>query len=163
MRLRKLKIEDASRMLEWMHDDSVVHYMGTNFAEKSIDDCQTFIRGSMDSKADMHLAIVDDTDSYMGTVSLKHIDKESKSAEFAITVCKDAMGKGYSTFGMKEILRIGLDEIGLESIYWCVSSENVRAVRFYDKNGYARTKKVPKEAEKHYTDEQMKNFIWYNK
>ena len=43
MKLRNLILEDAPLMLEWMHDKSVVAHLGTNFAEKTLADCQRFI------------------------------------------------------------------------------------------------------------------------
>ena len=55
---------------------------------------------------DLHLAVANDNDAYMGTVSLKHI--HDGTAEFAITVRACAMGKGYSQFGMVSILEIGI-------------------------------------------------------
>ncbi len=161
MKLRKLETKDAGLMLEWMHDDSVVANMGTNFKEKKLEDCISFIEYSNDESKDLHLAIVDDEDTYMGTVSLKHIDMIEKTAEFAITVRSQAMGKGYSKYGMVEILRRGIEEIGLDNIYWCVSRENARAVRFYDKNGYARVECVPDSIKTNYTSEQMEKFLWY--
>ena len=48
------------------------------------------------------------------------------------------MGKGYSRFGMREIIRIGLEDMNLSSIYWYVDKNNQRAIKFYDKNGYQR-------------------------
>ena len=97
----------------------------------------------------------------MGTVSLKHINQEKKTAEFAITVRKIAMGNGFSGFGIKEILRIGLEELGLTKIYWCVARINERAVRFYDKNGYKRITDIPEHILAAYTKEQLEQFIWY--
>lgn len=136
MKLRKLEIKDAPRMLEWMHDDSVVHSMNTDFSKKTLEDCEAFISTSQIDGQNVHRAIVDNDDVYMGTVSLKKIDRKKKNAEFAITVRKQAMGKGYSKFGMDEIICFGFNELGLETIYWYVSRENIRAIRFYDKNGY---------------------------
>lgn len=161
MKLRKLEKRDASYMLEWMHDDEVVHFMGTDFSEKSIEDCETFINLSQECTDDLHMAITDDNDTYMGTVSLKHINKELKMAEFAITVRKCAMGKGYSAFGMKEIIRIALEELDLEKVIWCVSKHNERAVRFYDKNGYKRITDVPSVFMEMYTETQNRDFLWY--
>lgn len=43
MKLRKLEEKDAKLMLEWMHDKSVVEFMGANFEAKTIDDCKKFI------------------------------------------------------------------------------------------------------------------------
>lgn len=136
MRLRKLQQKDAPLMLEWMHDDSVVHYMGTDFSKKTIEDCRAFIASSQINNACVHRAIVNDNDEYMGTVSLKNIDNQNKGAEFAITVRKVAMGKGYSKYGMSEIIRFGFEQIGLKTIYWNVAKDNIRAIRFYEKNGY---------------------------
>lgn len=143
MKLRKLRAEDAPLMLEWMHDESVVRHLGANFAAKTIDDCKGFIAASEDTSENLHLAIADESDTYMGTVSLKHIDRAGGTAEFAITVRACAMGKGFSHFGMDAILKMGISELGLEGIYWCVSPKNERAVRFYDKHGYTRTTQVP--------------------
>ena len=161
MQLRKLHQKDAPLMLEWMHDETVVEFMGANFAEKTIEDCLRFIENSQEDEENINLAIVDDADQYMGTVSLKHINKSEGVAEFAITIRKSAMGKGYSAYGMKAILDMGLNELGLDKIYWCVSQRNKRAVSFYDKNGYTRTTEIPEVIKNAYTKEQMLDFIWY--
>ena len=158
MQLRPLLPKDAPLMLEWMHDAGVVGHMGTNFMEKTLADCQRFIQWAQTAKQDLHLAIVDDDDVYMGTVSLKHI--ANSSAEFAITVRACAMGKGFSAFGMDSILRKGLLEMGMKTIYWCVSPDNKRAVRFYDKHGYRRVD-VATLTPQGYTPEQLSYFIWY--
>ena len=161
MKLRNLKKVDAPLMLEWMHDADVVKDLQANFASKTLADCEAFIEGSQSSETDLNLAIVDDTDEYMGTVSLKHIDRENKTAEFAITVRSKAMGKGISKYGMQEIIRIGLNEYGLEAIYWCVSIENKRAVRFYEKGEGLRTNQVPKEILNKYDEKLLEKLIWY--
>lgn len=161
MRLRMLKEQDAVYMLEWMHDESVVRHLGTDFASKTIEDCHQFIKNSQDCQNDLNMAIVDEKDNYMGTASLKHIDRKLGMAEFAITIRKSAMGKGYSAYGMKEIIRIGFKELGLEKIIWCVSVENERAIKFYDKNGYQRMKTVPIRYKEYYSEEQLSKMVWY--
>lgn len=157
MRLRKLDQKDAPLMLEWMHDANVVQDLKTDFLSKTIDDCHAFIEASKDPSESLHLAVVNDEDEYIGTVSLKHI--VNGTAEFGITVRKCAMGKGYSIFAMKSILDIGINELKLQKIYWCVDPLNKRAVRFYDKNSYKRSG-APSEATG-YTQEEKDKFIWY--
>lgn len=142
-------------MLEWMHDPTVVEKLHTNFASKTLEDCLLFIESAQDYTTDIHLAVVDDSDTYMGTVSLKHI--ENRTAEFAITVRRAAMGKGYSAYAMKTILAYGHQKRGLKEIYWCVSPENTRAVRFYDKNQYQRTNRIPDTIANRY----HQALIWY--
>lgn len=159
MRLRRLDRADAPLMLEWMHDGSVVSHLGTNFMEKTIDDCLRFIDWANTTDTDLHLAVADEQDEYMGTVSLKHI--HDGIAEFAITVRAAAMGRGFARFGMAAILEMGRKQLGLDAIYWCVSRSNARAVRFYDKNSYVRTETVPETVRAAYTPEQNADFIWY--
>lgn len=161
MHLRKLRAEDAPAMLAWMHDRSVVAEMGTDFASKTMDDCLRFIKSSEKTGENLHLAVADDEDHYMGTVSLKHIDRENRCAEFAITVCAQAMGKGFSRFAMERILEYGFRELGLERIYWYVSRKNTRAIRFYDKNGYRRLTEVPEEFSAGMKTERKNAMLWY--
>ena len=160
MKLRQLNLTDAPLMLEWMHDPSVVENLQANFAAKPLSECEGFIRSCADASENLHMAIADENDEYMGTVSLKHIRRDRKDGEFAITIRACAMGKGLSAYGMREIIRLGLEELGLRCVYWCVSPENARAVRFYDKNGYPR---VPVETLEPigYTPEQLEHYIWY--
>ena len=157
MYLRELKIEDAPLMLAWMHDESVVGKLRGAFASKTIEDCKAFIVSSI-SETNLHLAIASDTDEYMGTVSLKNI--EDGSAEFAITVRKEAMGKGYSWFGMEEIIDKAFNELNLESVYWCVSRENERAIRFYDKHRFHEIVDIPEKVLERYKG--IENLKWYS-
>jgi len=158
MNLRKLRSSDAPLMLEWMHDPFVVKHMQADFGRKSLADCENFVRAAVDTSQNLHMAIVDEKDVYMGTVSLKNIC--AGTAELAITMRSCAMGKGYSRYAMSEIINIGLEELHLDVIYWYVDSENKRALRFYDKNGYKRvvpqTLGVPNS--KNFGDK----YIWYS-
>lgn len=159
MKLRNLELKDAPLMIEWMHDKTVVEKLRGDFVEKKIDDCMKFIRDSQNMNDDIHLAIVSDEDEYMGTVSLKNINIKSKSAEFAIVVRKSAMGRGYAWFGMSAILKKAFKEYGLEKVYWCVSKENDRAIRFYDKHSFQKIEKVPRDIIIRYQD--MDDLKWY--
>lgn len=159
MRLRKLEIKDAPYMLEWMHDELVVKCLQVNFSAKTLKDCEKFIICAKNTRNDLHLAIVDNEDEYMGTASLKYID--GNCAEFAIVVRRCAMGKEYSKYGMSEIIQLGFEKLGLESIYWCVNPINHRAVRFYDKNGYRRVEPSLLKIRGEYSLEQIQRYIWY--
>lgn len=160
MYLRKLELKDAQAMLSWMHDESVVGHLHTDFASKSLADCEKFIVASQNMENDAHFAIASDEDEYMGTVSLKHIDRDGGTAEFAITVRKESMGRGYSWFGMEAILEKAFSDFGLESVYWCVSRKNKRAVRFYDKHNFHEALDIPAEVLKRYTGED--DLKWYS-
>lgn len=136
MKLRTLKLEDANRMLEWMHNDDIVSNLGKNFKSFSLQDCKDFISHSQTDNSNLHLAITDDTDNYMGTVSLKHI--VDNTAEFAIVLHSNAIGLGYARFAIRKILLIGFNKLNLKEIYWNVLKSNIRAIKCYNKNGYKR-------------------------
>ena len=158
MYLRKLELKDAPLMLAWMHDKRVTANLRSNFASKTIEDAENFIQSSWDDKENVNFAIASDEDEYMGTVSLKHI--EGGSAEFAITVRHESMGRGYSWFGMESIIEKAFDEYGIESVYWCVSRDNTRAVRFYDKHNFHEALDIPKKVIDRY--EGVENLKWYS-
>ncbi len=159
MTIRKLELKDAPLMLEWMHDPDVTGHLAGNFASRTIKDAQAFITAAQDISKNLHMAIVNDDDEYMGTVSLKHIDMDAMDAEFAIAVRRCAMGKGYSWAGMEQIIRLAFDKLGLKNVYWCVSVHNVRACRFYDKHGFKEYAGVRQEILDRYKD--SGSLKWY--
>lgn len=159
MKLRKLELKDASQMLEWMHDEDVIKNLQADFLSKTLKDCQEFIVSSWSSSDScLHYAIADEEDVYQGTVSLKHINYNLNSAEFAIVIRKSAMGTGISKSAMESILHIG-EAKGLKTIVWCVNNDNKRAIKFYDKNSYQRIVQVPDWLSSFYPENN--NLIWY--
>lgn len=137
MKIRKLKIQDANAMHEWMQDEDVTKNLAQDFASKTIEDCKKFIEHANQSeKTDLHRAICDDNDKYLGTVSLKHIDYINRNAEYAISMRRSAMGTGASAYGTTEILKYAFDVLGLKKVYLNVIPQNIRARKFYKKMGF---------------------------
>ena len=132
--LRKLKLEDAPRMLEWQHDENVMRYLQFDGANKTLTDVQNFIEQVQDDNRNLHLAVTADDDRYYGTISLKNIDKPKGAAEYAIALHPDSWGGG--TFVSLELLHIAFDDLGLKRVYLNVIEDNRRAVRLYEKLGF---------------------------
>lgn len=160
MQVRKLQLKDAPLMLEWMHDRKVTCNLKRNFSKFGIEDAERFILQCQNEEKEIHRAVVSDEDEYMGTVSLKHIDSKTESAEFAIVVRTDAMTKGYAWFAMTEILDFAFREKKLSSVYWCVSKENQRAIRFYNKHYFCETFDIPSKVLDRYSE--CENLKWYS-
>ena len=160
MYLRDLESKDAPLMLEWMQDEKVTAFLNADFTNKTLADAEAFIAESTQNKNSIHQAIVSDTDEYMGTVSLKYIDQESKSAEFAIAIRSAAMNHGYAWFGMKAIIERAFNELGMESVYWCVRRDNERAIRFYDKHNFHEVVDMPEYVLNRYPD--GNEYKWYS-
>ena len=159
MKLRNLEIADAPFMLEWMKSPGITQHLNADFSSKTIEDCCSFILFSRNDSNNIHFAITSDKDEYMGTVSLKNVDRANKRAEFAIVVRDIAIGKGYSWFGMQEILRYAFFNLKLKSVYWCVSLNNKRACRFYDKHNFNEMVDIDESFRKRYKD--LNNLKWY--
>jgi len=161
MKLRNLEPKDAPRMLQWMHDPDTVAHLQGRFLEKTLQDCLNFILQSREDPSQLHLAIVNEEDTYLGTVSLKHIDRQQEDAEFAIAIHPDAMGTGCAQRAMEQILRLGFKNMNLNRIFWCVSPENRRAVRFYEKGGFTVVDPKTVKAQRYYAPQLIHQLLWY--
>ena len=137
-RLRELKIKDCENMLEWMHDPQVNCFYTDIVRRATKESVIAFIKAAvMQKKAGItyHYAIVNNNDEYIGTISLKNIEK-IKGAEYAISKRRTFQGKGIATLATKEILRVAFVELGLNRVYLNVLSDNLHANRFYEKNRF---------------------------
>lgn len=134
--IRKLELRDLPYMYEWMHDENVTENLQADFASFSMEKVESFIKSAMEQNEEsenVHYAIVDENDTYMGTISLKNINRKDKNAEYAIVTRSVAHGKGYAAAATKDILKVGFTELGLEKIYLYVSVNNIGANKFYKK------------------------------
>lgn len=139
MRLRRLEKKDADGMLEWMHDPEIQENFRFDASKKSKEDVLEFINNSrieMIAGKDIHYAIADDLDEYLGTISLKDVDAEARNAEYAISLRKKAQGRGIAAEATEELLRLAFDEYGLERVYLNVLAENKKAIHLYEKCGF---------------------------
>ena len=136
--LRTLKVGDAPRILEWMLDERLTAYLQIGGKNTTMESVRGFIAAAQKDGENLHRAIVDEQDVYYGTVSLKHIDHEKGEAEYAIAMHRDGMGTGAARQGSEQIFLLAAREQKLKRLYLYVRRDNVRAVRFYEKMGWAR-------------------------
>ena len=160
MKLRELELTDATYMLEWMHDLEIVRFLNKDYSQMTIDDCIEFISKSTQDPSCKYYAIASDTNEYMGTIGLKDIDYNKKCAELAIVVRKEAMANGYSWYGMRSMIEMSFEVLGLECIYWCVSSKNERAIRFYQKHNFHEAIDISQEILSRYNN--RTDLKWYS-
>ena len=139
--LRELKIKDAPLMLEWMHDPKIQKSFKKDMLGAKLEDTEKFIESASVSKElstgdSVHMAIVDENDEYLGTISLKDIDFDNKTAEYAITTRAKVHGKGVAFKATGLILEKAFEELGLHRVYLNVFSNNVAAIKLYEKSGF---------------------------
>ena len=133
--IRKLKLKDAKLMCECLNDKDNTQYMLIGGKAFSYENCLNFIRSS-DEDDSVHFAIVDEEDNWIGTISLKHIDKEVGQAEYAIITSSKVHGKGYAYKASTELINYAFNDLHLQRVYLNVASDNLRAINFYKRFGF---------------------------
>ena len=139
MRLRPLEEKDADGMLEWMNDPKIQKNFRFPMEGRGREEVLRFIETAATEPADganLHYAVVDETDEYLGTVSLKDVDLKAGNAEYAISLRSKAQGRGVGKAATMEILRMAFEEFGLQRVYLNVLSENKRAIALYEGCGF---------------------------
>ena len=139
IKLRELRETDVDGMLEWMHDKEVQKGFRKPMLSYTRERALDFIRSAryeLVEGANLHFAIVNEDDEYMGTISLKNFDLEVFSAEYAIVLRKKAQGMGYAKEATLKLLEKGFQDYNLERIYLNVLAENGKAQRLYERCGF---------------------------
>lgn len=158
MELRNLEQKDAKYMYEWMTDPEIYCNFRFDHNKITFESCKEFIKNSINDEKNKNFAIVNDDDEYLGTVSLKNIDKENKNAEYAIAIRKEFHGTGIAKDATLVILKYAFKNLNLHKVYLNVLSENVRAIKFYEKIGFT----YEGEFKKHLCiNSEYKDLKWY--
>jgi len=137
--LRLLKEKDVDGMLEWMCDDSINCFFQFDSSMLTEQSAREFVKCSIElarEKKSFHYAIVDENDEYLGTISIKNINWQSKAGEYAIGLRKKAAGKGIAYKATCEILEYAFVNLGLNRVFLNVLADNSKAIRLYEKSGF---------------------------
>jgi RimJ/RimL family protein N-acetyltransferase len=139
VKLRNLKEKDNERMLSWINNNEVADQLNFTKRKTSLADATKFIqkysKQNIEHDNTLHFACVDLDDEYLGTISLKKINKKNKTAEVAIAFMAEYHGTGVSSKAIKLLYKIS-KKIGIEVLYLNYKVTNNRAGGFYKKNGF---------------------------
>lgn len=141
-RLRELEDKDAPYMLEWMTDPMINQFFKFSVKDISLETVKHFIKKARRERIDddepnnLHYAVVDGMDEYYGTVSLKNINWQDHTAEYAISTRSVAKHRGYGQFATREIIRIAFELLHLEKVFLYVLPDNEAAIKMYKKCGF---------------------------
>ena len=127
-----------------LNNIKVLNRAGFKFSLDDIDEnsVKSFIKRAMreniysEEPSNIHYAVVDGADEYYGTVSLKNINWNDKTAEYAISTRNIAKHRGYGQFATREIIKIAFETLHLEQVFLYVISDNMAAIKMYKKCGF---------------------------
>lgn len=156
IKLRSLLIEDSNYMLEYINDEDISKNFKFTRYPFSREGFIAFIEKSWLDSINIHFAI--EADEYAGTVSLKNINIIDRTAEYAIVVRKKYWGTGVAKEATEKIVEYAFKTLNLRKVYLNVLASNVRANKFYQKNGFAFEGKFEKHV---FVNGEYDDLNWY--
>ena len=137
--LRLMTYEDTDRIVAWRNSDAV----RKNFIYQALFTRQShenWIHTHVETGDVVQMIICDlEGDKPLGSVYIRDIDRQHNKAEYGIFIGEaSARGRGIGTAAAKLMLRYCFEEEKLHRVYLRALSENLQAIRSYEKAGFAR-------------------------
>lgn len=139
IRLEKFSKEDFTQLIGWINNERLLmNWAGSLFSFPLTHNSlqwylnDTNIKGVSD--AFVYRAVEETTGAVVGHISIGGLSWKNRSARIS-RVFVNEKGKGYCIAMMKEAIRIGFEELGLHRIGLGVYSDNIAAVKCYEKAG----------------------------
>jgi len=142
IRLRALECDDLVQFVQWLNDSDVVAGLD-RFLPLSMVEEEHWYERMLETPAEEHPLVIEvkDQDTWIsiGDCGFHGIDWRSRSAEAGIVIGdKTCWSQGFGTDAMRLLLKHGFDTLNLNRIYLRVFSNNVRAIRCYEKAGFVQ-------------------------
>lgn len=135
VRLRPITEADLPDYLAWLNDPEVTQFTHIEGPLTLEDEREWFQRVSDPDSGIRNWGIEVDG-RHIGNCAL-HIHESGEMAGFAIMIGdKTQWNTGYGTAALREVLRIGFEEMGLQRVHLTALGGNTRGIRCYEKCGF---------------------------
>ncbi|MCI8654437.1 MAG: UDP-4-amino-4,6-dideoxy-N-acetyl-beta-L-altrosamine N-acetyltransferase [Clostridia bacterium] len=135
--LRKITKEDTDNIVKWRNKPEVKKNFCIQDDLTRQDHLRWFTNKIQTGEVEQFIIIDRTTNSPVGSTYLRDIDMKNKKAEFGIFIGEDsARNKGIGTDTASLMLQYGFKELQLNKIFLRVFSDNLRAIRAYEKVGF---------------------------
>ena len=150
--LRALQASDLERTLRWHNDPELYRQLVGPFRFVSPEAEQTWLAKKCAFSSDeVNLAIcLEGTGEHIGNIYLRAIDWIARHGEVGIFIAEPARqsrGSGQAALGL--LIRHAFGDLGLRRLYLWVLEDNARAIRAYEKCGFAVEGKLRRHVFKH--------------
>lgn len=138
--LRDYRPEDIGAIRGWVNDLETVRYLSTRYwMPQSQTDTADFVDHAMRAGSNGAYFVIADANSgeYLGQIDLFSINWRLRAAEMAIVMgSEQARGRGIGQEAISVLLGYAFGLLGLERVELEVATDNLRAVRCYERAGF---------------------------
>jgi len=149
--LREYRTEDMPWIRQWVNDPAIVEFLSDAFlypqAERST---EAYLEEMVSGESDARGFVIADpaTDAYLGQANLDSVDWKNRVGKIGIVIgSPDNMGRGYGTEALRLLVDFAFREMNLNRLELEVYEFNERAIRSYERCGFAHEGRL---REKHY-------------
>lgn len=139
--IKGLEQDDLIDRHQWLNDPEVTKFF-TNLSSIPISKTElaTWYENVSHKKSqELHFSIFSGESKHIGGAQLKSIDWKNRSAELGIFIGeKSEWGKGYGTEATNLLTHYGFNELNLHRIWLRVDSDNLVALKCYQKAGFSQ-------------------------
>ncbi|MDI9519091.1 MAG: GNAT family N-acetyltransferase [Erysipelotrichaceae bacterium] len=133
--IKPITLDDTDNIVKWRNTSFVLN----NFIDQNPITKESHIgyfKSRIETgKVKQFIIVCDDND--IGTIFLRDVDFEKKSAEYGIFIGeKDYLGKGIAIISSKKILDYAFNDLKLEKVFLRVLERNANAIKSYKNIGF---------------------------
>jgi RimJ/RimL family protein N-acetyltransferase len=135
--LRILDQGDSDLLFKWINDPEVVRFNAKYHPVQRVQHDVWF--AAVNENSDVLYRMIQDPLSFqtVGSCQLLRDSSSAKTAELRIRIGEKASwGKGIGSEAVRELMQLGFTSNFCESVYLWVRSDNERAIKSYQKNGF---------------------------
>lgn len=136
VRLRPHTEADLPNYVTWLNDPEVTEFTALESGNVTLEGEREWLARISDPDCRARSWAIEADGRHIGNCAL-HLDADGRTAGFGIIIGdKTAWNKGYGTAALREVLRIGFEEMGLHRIHLQAFVGNSRGIRCYQKCGF---------------------------
>lgn len=136
--LRPITETDTEMVLRWRNSDMVKQRFIYRKDISPIEHQEWLDTKVKTGKVAQFIIYIRESDVPIGSVYLQNINFVHKNAEYGIFIGEtEALGHGFGTEAAKLVIRYAFEQLGLHKLYLRVISDNERAIRSYERAGFA--------------------------
>ena len=139
IRLRPYSIADIPHLATLANNKNVSRYLVYTFPYPYTEQDATWWVSTGAQENGAVTKVIEFNDAFVGSVGIQpQIGWKSHSAEIGYWVGEPYWGKGIATEALRQMTRIGLEDLGYQKLFAPVLAPNVGSMKVLEKCGYVR-------------------------